>query len=82
MSALKTWPFHTILLVCGGWITISLAILAPPLVRAFRWAGTAVDQAGVAAISFSLLSLLVQMALVLVPPVALVIVWLKSQSPS
>ena len=80
MIALRQWSPLAVAVACFAWVAIWISVFAPPLVRAGREMKALTEQHEVAAVSFALGPLLAQVAVVVLPPVALVIAWLVARS--
>jgi hypothetical protein len=77
MSRIGSLPFLAVLLLSLAWVGLGIAVLGGPWIRAERWMRATVEQTGIAAVSFSLASTLWRLAVVFVPPLVLIVAWLR-----
>ena len=78
MSLVRAWPLSRLLLVCLAWVLASSVLLLWPLISAL--AQVSAEQSGVGAISLPILPFLVRLAIVIVPPVVLLSLWLATRA--
>jgi hypothetical protein len=75
MKPLREWPFVRVVLVCAGWIVLSLALIAFWIFVQIAWtANTGSGSAGIGAVSFGISELL--LAIPVGPPIVLLLAWL------
>jgi hypothetical protein len=79
MTLVKTWPLSRVLLTCFAWVLAVSALLIWELVRAAAPVLVASEQSGAGALSISIAGLVIRAALLIVPPVALYVVWAASR---
>ena len=82
MSLITTWSLTRLLLVCLGWGLVSFLVLLWPYIASIRLFFQSLGDEDVGAVSFSVLPLLVRLAIVIVPPVVLFVIWLAAQASS
>ena len=80
MSLLRAWPLTRLLLICFAWVLVSSVLLLWPLISAIQLALASAEQSDVGAISFPILWLLVRLAIVIVPPIVLLSLWLAARA--
>jgi hypothetical protein len=76
MNVLRTWSPQAIAIACVFWMVAWVAILSAPYRQAGRWARETADQVGIAAVSFGLWDTLGRLAVVFLPPAAVLATWL------
>ena len=75
MRPLRDWSFARVVLACIGWVGCCIALTALWLFLAFRGAaGAGSGSGGIGAVSFNVNELV--LAIPVVPPVVLLMVWL------
>jgi len=77
MNHLASWPLAAVLLASLAWIALWVALLASPWIHAARWVRTTVEETGIAAVSFSIASTLWRLGVIFVPPLLLLVAWLR-----
>lgn len=81
MSMISAWSLTRLLLVCLAWVLVSFVFLLWPLITAaIQFAQLSAEQSGAAAISVPIPPLLVRLAIVIVPPVVLLLIWFAARS--
>jgi hypothetical protein len=82
MNVLKTWTPQVVLPACVFWIALWATVLSGPYRQAVRWARDMAGQAGISAVSFSVRDLLGRLAVVFLPPAALIAAWVIARRSS
>jgi hypothetical protein len=76
MSFLRSVSLPVVALLSLVWIVAWGAVLSGPFVRADRWMSETAAQTGIAAVSFSLASVLWRLLVVFIPPLVVFVGWL------
>jgi hypothetical protein len=78
MQAIQSWSFAKVLLVCGGWVLLCVLIAAAwLLLRLGVFSTGSSGSGGIGAVSFGISELV--LAIPVVPPVILIVVWLAAR---
>lgn len=81
MSLISAWSLTRLLLVCFGWgLVSSFFLVLWPFMTSIQLAQSSPHESGVGAIGVSVLSLLVRLAIIIVPPVVLFLIWLAARA--
>jgi hypothetical protein len=80
MQPLRTWPFARVVLVCAGWIVLSVLVIALWIfVEVFWIPDITSGGGGIGAVSVSFNINELVLAIPLLPPVALTVAWLLAR---
>lgn len=74
MHFLRDWSFGKVLLLAGGWVGLWMVIAVVWALVTLRGQMASTGSAGIGAVSFSINALI--LAVVVLPPLALTVVWL------
>jgi hypothetical protein len=82
-ASLRSWSFARVLLVSGSWILAWLLLSLLVVVRSFLLLLRSSGHAGVGAVSFGIseMLLMTMLAVLVVPPAALIASWLVIRRP-
>ena len=74
MTSLRSWSLGRVLLVCVGWIVLSLVAIVLWMLQSLWIANSGTGSGGIGAVSIGINALV--LAVPVAPPIALIVAWL------